>query len=423
MKRISQAAFWIPVLLLVIVRVHNACTYVPHFGYDNYAHVRYLQAVVNGIYPMPSENEAANHPPGYYEITAGVARLCGTTQGEALLKTAQAVSTAASILTILAAYLLSRLYAPGAAWFAAAAIAALPIDLILAPMVYNASLTALLAAAFLGLYSVAWRRPQPRLIEEAGLGLLAGLALRVRLDAAILIILIALLWAGRMWRNPRGWRDFALSAALATMIATNFVAGFFLRNLASYGRPFVFAFDPDILPFPEPGNPHLLPGFHSPSFYLAWDGDVFTNPAFPAAYPSFWLSTYATAWWDYFHYFFFAWDLRWGRAMLVAGVLPSSLFVLGLWRSTRELEQTWPLLSTILACGVFYAAISAVSPTYTQVKANHLDTAFVAYAVCTALGCACVAPRHHWRKAGLTAYFCALCLLVCWTFWLPTVPG
>lgn len=412
MKRL----LWLVILILLVVRWHNAQVYPYTRGFDHSGHSRYLrQVALEGFLPNSQEGWSGYHPPLYYITSSAVAHALGWTDPEGLPRAAQLVSALASILAVLLAYPAARRLVPGYEEYVVLFLAALPAEIMLAAMVYNVTFGYLFANLFLCLAIDAWREPRPVVWREILLGVVAGLAMLSRPDGSVLPLILTALWIGRMVRVPEQWKEYTLSYAVGGFLVCGMVGWFFLRNLQLYGRPFVFACDADIFPYYYTNMLITMPGFRTLWFYAGPDLGWWLEPGFPGAFTSFLGVTFASSWWDYFYNFYQTTPVGLARLFLVAGMLLTLVALRGLW---RRLDQGawWMVTASIGLTWAFYLAMTASLPLDTAVKSTYIYTSFLATALCFGAGVSELSPRAAQVVAGGLAVFG---LLTAWAFWWP----
>lgn len=409
--------WWLVPLALVAVRLHNAAALPFHHGYDNYGHVLNLRKVVlEGYLPLGNDGFSGYHPPLYYLASGLLWKLVGS-PGDGPWKAAQWLSTLSSLGVLGCVWAAARRFLPGREWFAVTALAALPVELTMAAMIYNIPLAALFAALFLVVLLRAWPRERPVAWEEAALGVLAGACTLTRPDGLALGLVLALLLGRRLLRGgARG--EALLSAGLAFACAAGVAGWFYLRNLAEFGRPFVTNWHQEA--FPYWGLLETLPGFRSASFYLGGDLELFRNPDFPSQTPYLWGTLYACSWWDHLHFFSTRLEPGTGRLLLVAGLLPTLLAVAGVasvLADRRRRADWWPVLVCAGASLLVFLGSTWALPLYNVVKPIYLFAAFVPWGLFVAEGTRAVQARVPSSEPWLRAALAALALGVAITFW------
>ncbi|HEY3997401.1 MAG TPA: hypothetical protein VGO93_00955 [Candidatus Xenobia bacterium] len=411
----SRIFGWLMVAALVVVRLHNARVTPAHHSFDNYGHLWYLQMSAGGQVPLPNQGWQNYHPPLFYWLSGRL----GAWFHQAAVPTAQWISTVAGLLRLLVVGLIARQLVPRYTWFAVVTAAALPIDVITAATVYNLSFAYFWCALFLWLMIGAWQEARIRVWREVLLGLVAAAGAMSRPDGAILLVLLGALWLGRMVRTGRV--DATLSAFLSGMVALAGVSWFWLRNLADFGRPFVFPTDWDMYPNPMAVRSDFafLPGFHSLAFYFLPDLRTFAHPRDLYGFCSLPSILYASIWWRYSEAQRLPSDPYVGPLLLVLGLLPTVLMLVGLRQACRRPSTWWPVLASVLATVAFYTTMLLKDPIWGAVKGLYLYTCFPAFLVCVAAGTQEVVER--WPKARPLLYvgFFAMAGVSGWTNWYP----
>lgn len=412
--------WWLVPLALVVVRLHNLAAMPFNHGYDNYGHVLNLKRIVlEGYLPLANDGFSGYHPPLYY-LTSGV--LWGLLGAPAAgpWKAAQLLSTLSSLGLLGCVWACSRRLVPGSQWFAVTALAALPMELTMAPMILNVPMAALWSGLFLVVLVRAWPRSRPVLWEEIALGLLAGAACLTRMDAVGLVLVMLLLATDRLWRG-RARGDALLAGALGLSVAAAVTAGYYLRNLAVFGRLLVVNSQEDCFPFWEPTV--TLPGFRTVSFYLGGDLRLLGDPGFPSQTPYFLGMEYASTWWDHLGFFGANPDHRLAPVLLVLGLGPTVLVCLGLWSVLTESaarREAWrPVVACFLVTLALHLASTLVVPLYNMVKPIYLFAAFAPGALLIGAGVDRMRNRHPGLEPWIRGGFAVLAAVVAVTFWYP----
>lgn len=376
---------WLPVLLLLVVRLRDALVRPPWHGYDAYAHLDYLSVVASGRLPLPDESWAAYHAPFYYLLSGRLANLLGMDP----VRVAMVVSGLAGVAAVGLTYRIARRLSPDLAWPATLIVAMLPASIMAGGMVYNLALGEALWALFLLLWLEAWLAPRPRLGLEIALGLVAGLGLMTRPEGIGMPFFLGVLWLHRLWRG-QARRDATLSMLCSQALFAGIASWFYLRNLAAFGRPFVHNADPDTFPlfYTDRSLFLTLPGFRGLYHYVDPGFHLWVQPCAPGAYSSFPAIVYASIWWDYFQAFLERTPVWLGQLCLLGGVVPTLLVFVGLWGAWRRRGPAWALPAALVFgwAGVLTVGITLKLATYCADKGSYFYPGFIPGALLAAQG-------------------------------------
>lgn len=350
----TRKLLWAAVLAVLAMRLHDALAFPVAQGYDWVGH---LQAVRLGRVPVPTDGWAGYHPPLYY-LVAG------------FWGHPQVVSAVASLVAIGLIWWPARRLVPGYELVAVAFVAALPAEVIVAPMVYNVPFGYLFSALFLAVAVEIWSRDSCGLGWAVLLGLVAGLGILSRPDCLMLVVFQVLLWGRR-----------GLHSLVGSVMTASVCGWLYLRNLAEYGRPLLANTDNDLFPHFLSESWFSLPGFRTPGYYLFPDLSIFVSPVFPQGYPSYWSTMFGSLWWDYFGCFYPAAPLGLARVFLAFGVVWLGVAAAGVRRAP------FPVWLNLLLTVALQMAHSLRLPEDGAVKAVYLFSGYTALGLLFALGC------------------------------------
>jgi 4-amino-4-deoxy-L-arabinose transferase-like glycosyltransferase len=268
-------------------------------GFDAKSHLFYVDwLATHRSVPLATDGWSTFHPPLFYALGAAVGG-AGAESSEASALALKAVVFAAGLLCLVATALLAHRLLPEDPAGRALAIlfaAVLPVSLYSSAYVTNESLhTLLVSLALLASVDVLLAQ-RPQLGRLFLLGALFGLAALTKFTGLVLIPVVFLFVAIKLWRadgHPPLRVALRLLVALAPLLA---IAGwFYLRNWQAFGDPLMANWGR------MPGAGHSWwqqPGFHT-SAYFARFGEALVHP-YMAGFTSFWDSTYSTLWGDGF---------------------------------------------------------------------------------------------------------------------------
>ncbi|MCH2173646.1 tetratricopeptide repeat protein [Myxococcota bacterium] len=393
---------WVAVVALAVgVRVWNALRGAALWGDDAWGHVSYMLFLDTfGGVPWADQGWSYFHPPLHYVLGWGLASLGS---GETLIRGTALWGGLASLVTAALGARLVRIASPGfpgLSLLGFAAIAFLPVHLYVSAMPGNKLTEVMLSSAAVVMFVGSGGGLRRSLGRDVATGVLLGLALLAAFSGllALLAILASLIgshWMGReSGPAARGPGSSPVArAALICGVAGVLCAPFYLRNLAEFGTPFRKSSDFPPVHAIESQQP---PGQRNLTDYMSFPLATFTRPE-PRSRPllhSVWASAYLTTWSDAHRQSDVAAspaerqrELRWRSRMLLLGLVPTLVALLGagacardVWRGKR-LETTVPVLWLAAANLSAYAVHAAYTPTWAATKAAYLLGASVSYAV------------------------------------------
>jgi len=410
---------WIGALLLIAAAQYawNAYDVLALSGYDAGAHAGYLLTLVReGRLPHPLEGWQTFHPPAYYLLASVVWRISEPAGPEVLGLALRAVGALAWLGAGLVAHALARGLGAGAATAAVATalVWLTPCNQISAVMLGNEAFGAALAAFALP-FVLRLQRDPGDVRAAVAAGLLAGLAMATKYSGVWIAAACAVPFLGR---RPDRRTLRALGAGL--LVGSVLSGPVYLRNLALTGTPLPMTRDQEPVKSAEAAlelRPRRIadylwidPGsLRRPSIYqLPAEPGSFAhrNPAMT----NIWGLLYAASWYDPFaqrvpiaqHED----QVLWGPLLLLLGLVPTALLVLGFVLSTREVIRTRARAPTApltvmawLALASFVAFTWRV-PTLGAAKASYLMPLAVPAALFFARGAQALGPR---RRAGALA--------------------
>ena len=380
--RVLVAAAALLGLVGVAMRLNNAIRYPERWGYDGLFNERYVGRLLTSLaLPAPDSDWSTAHPPLFYYLAAGLARLLGVTDSLGAILPARLASSAVGLVMVVLAYRLVRRThpeAPGRALLAAGLLLFLPVQIYMSAMLNEE----ILAATFtsLALFGVCVEVGRPELSgrtlwRDAAIGLFAGLALLTKLSGVLVLGAALLAYA---WRGLRERRFATAVRRGAVVAAVAFCVGgwFYARNLVLYGYIYPQDLSTHSLMFTMP------PGERYASDYLRIPLATFTDPQVldPDLLHSIWGTTYVTLWYEGHGHFLPTKEpavKRLGTVLLVLALLPTAAFVLGAGRSFRRglrdpraPDAALVLLVALSLAG--YAVFTWNNPWFATVKASYL---------------------------------------------------
>lgn len=364
------------------VRIRNALTYPPHWGFDAPFSLPYIEWLRhNWRLPAPDAGWSAADPPLYYALAAALLDLVPAPALVPWLSLLFGLGIAA-----LAGGLVHRLAPadPARAWLAAGLVLYLPAHVHMSAMVNKEMLAAFLGSAAIALLADPVRpveAPRPALRRALGAGVAAGLALATKLSGALTALACGATYACDALRR----RDALARGALCCAVAALLGGWWYVRNRIEYGY-----FQPHGLPIHQMMF-SMPPGQRALGDYLRFPLATFSDPQVlnPDLLRSVWGTTYASLWFDA-HRFFLptqSQGVRWlGAVTLTLALLPTAAFLAGLAGALRRLargagESDAPLCALVVLTLAGFALFTWQNPWFAVVKGTSLLVLCVPYGV------------------------------------------
>jgi 4-amino-4-deoxy-L-arabinose transferase-like glycosyltransferase len=294
------------------IRIALFAVYNPALGYDATDHFRYVEWFTQHLsLPDLMLSRVTYHPPLYYAIAGGFARLAHATRSTFGLPSL--IFAGATVLVVWAG--LERFVRSRRARIVGLVLAAvLPAGVHLAAMASAEALNGLLATAALLLAAEALQRQRrgERIVWRAALiGLLMALEMLTKISA---IATIAAIGAAVAFECLAGQGDLAgrLRRAVPWLVAAAVLVGasgwYFARNQRLYGKAVLSGFDGPDGKGPPPVDASYLKR-RPPEFFVGWTDDVFRYPYYPSGVKPrsyFWPVAMTSTFVDYYSFGFVA---------------------------------------------------------------------------------------------------------------------
>jgi 4-amino-4-deoxy-L-arabinose transferase-like glycosyltransferase len=418
------------VALALCVRIVDAFTFPPDWGFDSSFNWRYIYRLSeDGALPHPTAGWATADPPLYFALAAAVMSGFSAAGNQSQSLTAiPLLGVLAGLGVVVLAVSLVRRVAPEdelRAWLAGGLLLYLPAHVHLSVMVNEEVLVALLVAACVWL--LALRPASPALV-----GASAGLAVLTKLTGLVAVAAAGLSYAFEGWRR-QAWTPTLRALAVLGLAAALTGGWWFARNRIVYGWFQPFGMPAHQLMFGMP------PGERSLLDYVYFPFSAFSDPQLlnEDLLRSVWGSTYATLWFDGHRAFLprdDVWVTRLGTLTLLLGLIPTLGFGAGLFRGLRRARARpgtpdLPLLMITAVTLAGFAVYTWLNPWFAVVKATSLSALALPFAFYASEALA------GWiRRGGAATYgVCAVLamLVVCttavsgfgWIFEKQELPG
>jgi 4-amino-4-deoxy-L-arabinose transferase-like glycosyltransferase len=402
--------------LALALRVHNAITYPPDWGFDGSFNWQYIEALRRVWHlPAPDAGWSTSDPPLYFALAALLMRALPAPALVPWLNLLFGLGIAA-----IAAWLVRRL-APGdgaRALLAAGLVLYLPAHVQMSAMVNEEMLASAFIALAIALAADPARRdepPGPALRRALGAGTAAGLALLSKLSGALATPASAAAW---LYDARRGRAQAALSrAALCCALAALVGGWFYARNRIVYGY-----FQPHDLAVHGQLMWSMPPGQRGVADFLRFPLATFADPQVlnPELLRSVWGTTYASLWFDAHRMFLPTHDegvRRLGSATLLLALLPTAAFLAGLVAGVRrclrgEGAADAPLCALVALTLAGYALYAWQNPWFAVLKGTSLLGLCVPYGVYASESLCRWSRRGHASALAIGALLAALAACV-----------
>ena len=344
-------------LLGIALRVRMYTTFRWDWGYDAYDHLRYIRYLVEKHKLPPLEAaRTAYHPPLFYWMGAWILQHGYTADHVKLVSIVAAILRLGVLWWGLRRFLPDRRLARVAALLLAAVI---PCSVHIDGMVSNEGLNSLFCTIVLFLAAEAFRsRGRRRLELASGLGLALGAALLVKVSALVLVLLILAGAAIEFVTVAGGLRaklERVLPLVAAIEVALLISLPLQSRNQRKTRHIYPFGYDAhdkraENLARRVRNVPYL--DRRPPSyFYGLGTLRIFAQPWYPTdmfAESRFWPVLYASAFSDYYAFFYAGFTLPGEKALRVAGN-----------RAIGERAQRFMIASTVAGLPITLAVLVA----------------------------------------------------------------
>lgn len=366
----------------VVMRVHNAIAYPERWGFDGLFNERYVGRLLESFaLPAPDSDWSTAHPPLFYYLSAGLARLLGVGDSLGAIVPARLASSAIGLVMVFLCFALVRRAAPDdprRAWLAGGLVLFLPAHVYMSAMLNEEVLAATLTSiALFGVCSevMRWEPPRRAVWRDVGIGLAAGAALLTKLSGLLVIgtAVAAYAWVGvRERRLGPALRRAAVVAGVALVVG----GWYYARNLALYGYLYPRNLSTHSLMFSMP------PGERQWIDYLYVPLATFSDPQLlnEDLLHSVWGSTYVTLWYEGHGHFLPQNEpavTHLGTALLVLALLPTAAFGVGAVRAARRgfrnpYAPEAPLVLLTLANLAGYVVFTWSNPWFATLKASYM---------------------------------------------------
>lgn len=402
LERVFLAAAAAVLLLALGVRVHNAFLLAPLKDFDAPGHALNAFALYQGSLPDP-RSWSGFHPPLYYALGALIWH--GLPEGLPVHVALRLLSLLAGAGAVAVAFpVLSRRFGRVDAAVVAAVAFCTPVVAIATSMLGNETTCAFFVTAALARFGL---RPDTGAIpprEAARTGLLAGLAALAKATGGIAVasVLASIAFAGR--REPRRAAKAVAAAALGPLLL---LAPLYLHLLRETGgSPATLISGSAASADARAEMAEQPPGVRRLSHYVSFPpasllAPVYSAPGLTESVPGLFYATLQADGQGQFLPATEAGVFGAGRALALAGLLPTGLALFGLLRglrSPRQFAWTGPLALFALLMTLAFLRYAWAFPHFSAVKASYALTALLPAAVALCLGLGGLPGA--WRQAA-----------------------
>jgi len=419
------AGFAVAVLSWILLFNHNTFS-VPQarMGFDADYHLKYVQYVIDRQkLPLADEGWEMHQPPLYYVLTAGLLsffRLSTIDPGALVILRLESIALGITQLALVAACM--TMIFPGQTrrqLIGLGMAAFLPVHIYLVHHITNETLLMTLGTAAIYLCLRILRSERPRARQYAVLGLCLGAVLLSKMTGIVVVGVMVLVLAARLFALPAGYRaEAARGLGLACLVMLLTSGWYYARVWNRFGTPLVGSFDPisGYLWWQDPGCGTIR--------YFTHFGKALSAP-FYSSLGSLPDGLYATLWGDGMCGGVAFWKDRppWNYDLMASGYLlalaPSLMIALGLIVAlvllVKRPRADWFLLLGV-AAGLAVATLFQILryPYSGLAKSIYLQTGMVTLCALGAWGADCLARLGRVASVlvftslglgALTAYF------------------
>lgn len=407
------------VFLGVLLRLGLYITNRPDNAYDD--HWTPVSTVLEGgpIIPRVDACWECGQPPlftilasGLYRITHGIVDPGGPLYSMDMLKVLQGLTCFFGILAVFAFIPgVRRAYLRAPALIAAVLFVALiPRHIYLSAMMANDTLAVLLAMVATSLIMASSSIDTPRTIQTIILGCVAGLCAFTKGTALIVIPAVGV-WLAWWGIKTRDLRFFIRHGCIFAIFTFLFGGWIFIQRWLEYGNPLIKNMEIFGLQ-QEPGYLGLISFLPKPITLMRIPFlDIATGTSIPT-------QVYARIWFDYELYLAGLAErnqtLVWARFMYIAGVVPTTIIVVGIYSLIRDLgkDPRWVAMLVLIASGCFIVISHSIQyPVYSSMKATYLLPSLGALGIAFGRGYELLQTRSSaWLRRSVRIA-CVICMI------------
>lgn len=363
MKTLSQLLkinFYIVVVILFALQIHNALLYPVTKGFDANDHIFYIETIKNEHrFPLANEGGQTDHPPLYF----WVASIFPSIEMVKVL----GVLAWVTLLLISYFYFNRILNNRVLALIGTVLVGSLPAVIYTTPQISNELFSAVMVSATLAYYTVRFNKEKEQ--DLLILGTFLGLCILSKVTGVVLILSIIV---DLLLRNKKNIRNI-IPTILLLLTTTLLVGGsFYLRNFILFHNPFIITTD-------FPGQElHQLPGYRDLRFFTDVSGFLKLD-LFHANYYSLWAGTYFSWFYDGHNSLIPVQEFSKSGVLLVIASIPIS--IISLIGIIREIKNTKNLLLIMYPAllFIFYIYFNLRLPYYSSVKGIYLLSAVLPF--------------------------------------------
>jgi len=418
--RTAVAAGWIVAIAAAVgVRGWNALTGPLLWGYDAWGHVAYVLFLdlYRGV-PWADQGWSYFHPPLHYALGWLFAQ---ARSGEFLARGLMLLSSLGSLATaVVAAAVVRRTssdvptLAPALALLGFAAVALLPVHLVLSAMPTNELTFTFFSAAAIAAFIANERRTEPTLVGDASVGVLLGLSFLSKFSGLIpFVSVIAALVVRPFLQPPPRFARVFVRVALLVGITLAVSAPYYARNLQAFGTPFQKSSSFSLVKDLEAQQP---PGVRGWRDYVSIPPRMFVDPdpLGPQLLRSIWGSMYISIWADTYRESDAVLTPEQKRRerrpmawMVTLGIVPTLLACFGGALAVRDVfggRRREVYVVVLLLTGATFAAFllyAWIVPRWPAVRSSYLLTLSLPYALFLARAVEFLATRPvRWQRVA-----------------------
>ncbi len=388
-ERALLVAAGIVLLVALAARVSNAFLLPPLKDYDAPGHALNTFALYEGSLPDP-RSWSGFHPPLYYAAGALVWHLLPDTVPVHVALRLLSLAAGLAAVAIATRFLARRFPLVDAVIVGTVAFCA-PVVAIATSMLGNETTCALFATAALARLCALPGDDAPLARHALVSGLLAGLAALSKATGLLAVFTVGLVYAWRLRRSPGRAPAVLLAAAAGPVLL---LAPLYAHLLREAGSPAVLISGSVGSPDARGEMAEQPPGYRRLSHYLSFPASsllapVYTAPGLAASVPGLFYATLQADGQGQFLPSSESGVFGAGRALALAGLLPTGLALYGIARGARTHRRfAWAgplaLFAAILAAS--FLRYAWVFPHWSAVKASYALSGLLPAAAALAIG-------------------------------------
>ena len=420
-------------LAAAFIRINNNLRFAPACGYDANGHLSYIYQMRAGWgVPLANEGWSTFHPPLYYLAMAWLWKFLGHRVPWPMHIIFRLISTVLNLgMAALVLLSIASLW-PGdfsLSILGLCFVLFVPLHIYTSSMIGNEQMVAFLTSLGLWLLILYDKEHRLHLHLAVLMGVVCGLALLSKYTGVLLFmtIIICLLSkilfddGSRREQGPRR-RIYCLDLSIVLIGCLLLAGGFYARNIALFGHPFVLSQD---YPYVNEVMSKQPPKVRRWTDFIGFDLQIFRDPIIrkvredmPYARSRYiWTLVYSNFWFESFSHFFLlhcdSWRQWLGKILLWLGILPTLLFGVEIGRESISAVRQKLATPTSPLLVLFFLNLGSFI--FFNLKTPHFSAAKASYFLVSTLPLAIFMGRgmQRWLQQGKVCKAIGFLLLIC----------